>query len=157
MTLEQLHDPANTALLGMIPREQLDRLLDQFCGDIAPEFLGFVGIYQRLAEIIPHHWAVVDLGCAYAPQAFFFTGHKAYLGVNLGPIDERFAASNTVHYAMSIEDFCAQHAPSMDRDRTFAICSYVPSWGGDNMKIARDSFKNVFAFYPAGERGQHPL
>lgn len=147
---DMLHDSANAQLLSVIPAEQLERILDQFAGDIDYEFLGFVGIYKMLADIIPTHWTVVDLGCAYAPQAFFFTSHKKYIGVNLGPIEDRFAAANTEHHSTSIEEFCAGPAGALDQNTTFAICSYVPPWGGDNMKITRDSFKNVFTYYPAG-------
>lgn len=150
MDIDALHDLSNTRLLAKLPGDQLGRIMNQFCGDIAPEFLGFVGIYERLAEIIPTHWTVVDLGCAYAPQAFFFKEHKAYIGVNLGPVEDRFAAPNTTHYAMPIEEFCKEHLGCLDQQTTFAICSYVPPWHADNMKIARESFKNVFTYYPAG-------
>lgn len=135
-------------ILHMMPQDQLDRVLDAAMCDIAPEFLGFTEIYLHLSEIIPTHFTVVDLGCAYAPQAWLFKDHKAYIGVTLNEI-ERFHAPNTTHYTMPIREFLDRHLADFDQDTTFAICSYVPPWCDDNMKLARDSFKNVFTYYPA--------
>ncbi|NTJ67495.1 hypothetical protein G6M50_05920 [Agrobacterium rhizogenes] len=145
-------DPA----LHLIPEDQLRRVLGQRMCDIDREFLGFTNIYLALASIIPRHWAVVDLGCAYAPQSFIFKDHKAYVGVDRGQ-DERFAAPNAIHFDMSIEDFIATHLAEFNLDQTFAICSYVPPWGGDNMGMVRSAFKNVFTFYPSGQRNRFPV
>lgn len=149
--IEHLHEPSNSRLLTLIPGKQLERVFGQDMCDIGPEFLGFVGIYDCLSRIIPTHWTVVDLGCAYAPQAFFFDSHKAYVGVDFGT-KERFGAHNTTHYDMPISEFVEKHLALFEQNTTFAICSYVPPWHGDNMKFARDYFKNVFTFYPAGGR-----
>ena len=133
----------------LMPADQIDRVLMQDMCDIAPEFLGFTDIYLSLAKIIPKYWTVVDLGCAYAPQAIIFREHKAYVGVDASRC-ERFHAPNTTHYQMTIAEFLEQHASSFDPDLTFAICSYVPPWyGSDNLKLTRDHFKNVFTYYPA--------
>lgn len=143
--------------LSLIPQEQYDRVFRQNMCDIDYEFLGFTDIYERLAEIIPRHWTIVDLGCAYSPQAFLFRDHKAYVGVDIdlgGGPQERFIAPNTTHYIMPISDFIRDHVHEFDQSTTFAICSYVPPWHGDNMKMARDTFKNVFTYYPAGEHFQ---
>lgn len=135
----------------LMPPDQIDRVLGQEICDIAPEFLGFTDIYLALASIIPKHWTVIDLGCAYAPQAIIFRDHKAYIGVDAGG-GERFHAPNTTHHTMTIADFIAEHGTSFDQDRTFAICSYVPPWfGSNNLKLARESFKNVFTYYPASD------
>lgn len=136
----------------LMPREQVDRVLGQDQCDIAPEFLGFTGVYLSLATIIPTHWTVVDLGCAYAPQAFIFRDHAAYIGVDISD-GERFCAPNTTHYVMPIANFIEEHGASFDQARTFAICSYVPSWHqSDNMRLARESFQNVFTYYPARDK-----
>lgn len=132
----------------MLPREQCDRVFNQNMCDIDYEFLGFTEIYERLAEIVPKHWTIVDLGCAYAPQAFLFKDHKAYVGVDVFEI-ERFEAPNTTLHQMTIREFLERHLSEFDQDTTFAICSYVPPWHDDNMKLARESFKNVFTYYPA--------
>ena len=145
-----LHDEASKRLLGMLPQDQMDRVFASDLCDIGPDFLGFVGIYDRLAQIIPLSHVVVDLGCSYAAQAFFFNRHFRYIGVDLlTPVEARFAALNTCHYQTTIREFLAGDiAASLDRRGCFAICSYVPPWGDDNLKLAREAFEHVFTFYP---------
>lgn len=137
-------DPA----LRLLPRDQVERIMAYASGDIGYEFLGFTEIYFALASIIPSYWTIVDLGCAYAPQAFIFKDHKAYIGVDRGD-GERFTAPNTTHYRLSIGEFIAQHGAALEQDSTFAICSYVPPWGEDGVELARRFFKNVFTYYPS--------
>lgn len=141
-------DPA----FHLLPKDQLDRVFNQEMCDIDGTFLGFTDVYLALAQIIPTHWTVIDLGCAYAPQAFIFKDHKAYVGVDASD-GERFSAPNTTHYQMTIAEFIEQHIGSLNLDQTFAICSYVPPWyRADNLRLARENFKNVFTYYPAGTR-----
>lgn len=135
-------------MLHMVPDDQFDRILS-LGADIDAEFLGFTSIYLSLSAIIPKHWTVIDLGCAYAPQAFAFTKHRQYVGVDLGDVEKRFAAGNTAHFQMPITEFIARYRGDYDADRTFAICSYVPNWKADNLEATRNAFKNVFTFYPA--------
>lgn len=138
-------DPA----IHLMPDDQLARVFGQKVCDIDHEFLGFTEKYLALASIIPLDWTVVDLGCAYAPQALIFKDHKAYVGVDVSN-GERFSAPNTTHYSMTTADFIAVHSADFDIDRTFAICSYVPNWfHQDSRRLTREAFKNVFTFYPA--------
>ena len=78
-------------LLAQLPRDQWDLIMEQdyyAASQIDPTFLGFVDVYYHLAAIIPRHWTIVDLGCAYAPQAFCFQHHKKFVGVDIDtPID----------------------------------------------------------------------
>lgn len=141
----------------LMPEDQIDRVFRQDMCDIAPEFLGFTNVYLALAGLIPRHWTIVDLGCAYAPQAHIFRDHKAYIGVDVSA-GERFSAPNTTHYQMTIADFIEAHGASFDQDRTFAICSYVPSWyRSDNLRLAREHFRNVFTYYPASDPSERPF
>lgn len=142
----------NKKLFESIPKLELTRVLDQDECDIEPEFLGFVYIYKNLSEIIPRHFTIVDLGCAYAPQAYYFLDHKKYIGVDITE-KERFETENSEHYVMDIKKFCKWH--DLDEDETFAICNYVPPWHANNMAFAREYFKNVFTFYPHG--GDKPV
>jgi len=141
-------DPA----FHLMPEDQMERVFSQDMCDIDCEFLGFTKVYMALASIIPLHWTVIDLGCAYAPQAFIFQNHKAYIGVDGSPC-ERFTAPNTTHYECSAGKFIRNHAHEFDKEQTFAICSYVPNWFAENaIELTRQNFKNVFTFYPSGER-----
>lgn len=134
----------------LMPSDQIDGVLNGAC-DIGPEFLGFTAVYIALASIIPKHWTVVDLGCAYAPQSLIFGSHKAYVGVDVSG-RARFSAPNTQHYTMTIAAFIAEHGINFDQDRTFAICSYIPCWyGQDARDLTRAAFKNAFTFYPASD------
>jgi hypothetical protein len=157
VTITELHEPSNSRLLAKLPADQLERVLAADMCDIDESFLGFVGIYERLAQIIPNHWTVIDLGCAYAPQALFFERHKKYIGVDvMTPIASRFSGSNSIHLEMTIGDFIENRLAEFDQNTTFAVCSYVPPWHGDNSDLARKSFKNVFTYYPAGEISKIP-
>jgi len=142
-------------ILHIMPKDQLDYVFEQDC-DIDTEFLGFTEIYRNLSAIVPLHWTVIDLGCAYAPQSHLFSKHKSYVGVDIGE-GRRFHAENTTHYKMSIEQFIATHGMEFDQSTTFAICSYVPPWYGDNRSMVRNFFENLFVYYPAGSRVNVPF
>lgn len=136
-------------LFELLPKKQVERVLHQTDCDIDPEFMGFTDIYERLSEIIPRHFTIVDLGCAYNPQCFFFTEHKKYIAVDISDC-EKFKSDNCLIYHKSIEDFIEQDISGLNLDETFAICSYVPPWGGDNGKMVRETFHNLFIYYPHG-------
>ena len=135
-------------IFHLLPDDQLTRVFNQDMCDIDPTFLGFTEIYKHLSEVIPHHWTVVDLGCAYAPQAFLFKDHKAYIGVDRSG-GERFTAPNSTHIITTIREFIGSHLNEPDLSTTFAICSYVPPWHDDNRKLVRENFENCFIYYPA--------
>jgi hypothetical protein len=115
--------------------------------DIEPDFLGFVEIYEALSTIIPKNRIVVDLGCAYATQAPLFLEHKQYIGVDISEC-EKVQTQNSVYFQMPISDWIKNELPKYEPEQLFAICSYVPPWGGDNQKLVRESFQDVFAYYP---------
>ena len=137
------------ALLSLIPQEQIDRVFDQKYCDIDIEFMGFIDIYKKLSEIIPKHFTVVDLGCAYNPQCFYFKDHKKYIAVDISDC-EKFKSDNCEIFNKSIEDFIKEDISDLNLNETFAICSYVPPWGGDNRKMVREAFQNQFIYYPHG-------
>lgn len=144
MIEEQIDD-----LLQVIPKEQAEAVFNQRDCDIEPIFLGFTEIYKNLAKIIPEHFTVIDLGCAYNAQSFCFPYHKQVIAVDVSDCI-KFRASNCKIFEMTIEQFIKDHLQEFDLEETFAICSYVPPWGGDNIKMVREAFKNVFAYYPHG-------
>lgn len=143
------YEPEIDPVWHLMPADQIDRVFSQDMCEIAPEFLGFTNVYLALASIIPKHWTIVDLGCAYAPQAIIFRDHKAYIGVDISEC-QRFSAPNTTHYTMTIASFLDKHARDFRQESTFAICSYVPDWyRSDNKALARHHFRNVFTYYPS--------
>lgn len=104
-------------------------------------------VYKSLSEIIPKHYAVVDLGCYVAAQSYLFKDYKKYIGVDVCNL-ERFNPSNSEHYVCSIQDFIKNEAHKLDLDETFAICSYVPDF--EATTLAREHFKNIMVYYPHG-------
>lgn len=111
--------------------------------DWAPEYLGFVEIYKHLADIIAPHWRVVDLGCAAAPQAYYFKKHENYIGVDVESTP-RFTFENTEHWTMDIDEAVKRYR-GQNLKRVFAICSAVP----DNTSMLRQTFPNLFVWYPS--------
>lgn len=135
-------------LLRLIPKEQCYRVFNQMWCDIDPTFLGFTNVYCSLASIIPKHYTVIDLGCAYNPQSFWFIRHKKFIAVDIGKI-ERFCAPNCQIFEKDIIDFIKDDISELDLNETFAICSYVPL-NDEKHKLVRSTFKNLFMYYPSG-------
>jgi len=150
------HELISRELWANLPKDQVAAMENTEANcEIEEDFCGFVQIYKNLAEIIPLHYSVVDLGCAYAPQSWYFRNHKEYIGVDV-MTDYRFSQPNTRHVKLTISDFIGA-ACDLDLDTTFAICSYVPNWHGDNGTITRTAFKHCFVFYPCGDRMLTPM
>ena len=133
-------------LFSRIPVSQLLDVFNQDYCEVGPEFFGFTDIYRALAEIIPKHFTVIDLGCCYAAQAFYFEQHRFYYGVDIFT-GKRFRTPNTIHFIKSIQRFLAEDLVGIDLDETFAICSYVPDW--EAQQSVREAFPNVFVYYPS--------
>lgn len=139
-------------LLQQLPKDQWDLImeLDYYAASqIDPTFLGFVDVYYHLSAILPTHWTILDLGCAYSPQAFLFSQFKQFIGVDIDT-PHRFHAPNTTHYSMRIGEFLQQHGHEFDPLETFAICSYCPMWGEKTTEHVRAFFPNLFVYYPHG-------
>lgn len=140
---------ANSEVLSLLPGEQQEKVFNQNLVDIGPEFLGFMNVYKALSLIIPRHFTVIDLGCAYNPQCFLFKDHRQYIAVDEDKKIKRFQSSNCKLYPMLISEFIEKHLQDFYLPETFAICSFVPPWHDDNMKLVRDNFVNVFTYYPS--------
>lgn len=137
-------------LLDVIPQDQLDRISVIGSADMDKEFLGFTEAYKALAAVIPKGYTVLDLGCGYAAQCFYFRDHAGYIGVDLDETDRRFHAENTTHVMATIQDFIRNRLTDFvsDLHRVFAICNYVPDENAQRM--VRGTFPNLFVFYPSG-------
>lgn len=122
---------------------QVDRVMQ--AADIAPDFMGFVDTYQALSRLVPLDWTVLDLGCAYAPQAYYFRHHARYIGVDVWPAHKRFHFSNTVHATQRIEHYACPAVA--DQPKVFCILNYVNCRTETAEKVRR-LFRNLFVFYP---------
>jgi len=143
-------------LFKKIPRNDKKRVFSQPMSDISCEFIGFLEPYWCLSKLIPKDWVVIDFGCSYNSQCYFFDKHKAYHAVE--PIDtngqctELFHAENTIIHRCTTGEFLKNIFPTLNVDinKCFAIVNNVPNWyGEDSMKLVRDTFKNCYTFYIA--------
>lgn len=134
----------------LIPDEEMKEILSQDECELQPDFLGFVNVYEPLSNLIPEHKIVIDFGCYLAAQSYFFSEHKAYIGVDSVNM-KRFAPENAIHFEMSIQDFIAIELPALleihDINDFCAICSYVNDF--EATKLVRETFPNVFCYYPS--------
>lgn len=112
------------------------------------------GTYYMLSKMIPKDWTVIDFGCAYNPQSYLFQNHARHIAIEPPQNDsefhfEFFKAPNTELMFMTGQDFIEIELPrlALDLNKTFAICNYVPS--NDCCKMVRETFKNLFCFYPS--------
>lgn len=135
-------------LLQLIPSVQINEVFGLDMCDIEPDFLGFINIYESLSKIIPKHFTIVDLGCAYNPQCFYFKDHKKIISVDCSDVI-KFESENCVIFNKKISDFIKEDIADLDLNTTFAICSYVPPWYDDNIDLVKRTFKNVFTYYPS--------
>lgn len=141
---------------ALIPDDEWKRVLDS---DAAAEICCNImtcgrGYYYKLAQMIDKKWTVIDIGCAYNPQSYLFQGHARFIAVNPEWKDsdfhfEHFQAPKTEFYAMTGQQFIKEKLETLDIDlnRTFAIVNYVPN--DSCSQLVRETFKNVWAYYPA--------
>lgn len=151
MVEEKLDD-----IFNYLPIEEADRLFKtnyRMSGNVDYTHMGFTRVYKSLLDIVPKHYTIIDLGCCYAPQCYYFEDYEAYIGVDVDD-EERFATENTTHYQMSIQKFIKEVLPDLHLNlkETFAICSYVPDW--EATELARQTFPNILVYYPSGSLGR---
>jgi len=135
---QKINDNLLKELFTQYPKMAKEVMEQDMC-DIDGDFLGFVDIYYHLSKIIPKDWTIIDFGCAYAPQAYYFRNHKKYIGVDVSDC-KKFTFKNSEYITSSIEDYNC-----VDTTRLFAICSYVPA---DRDKL-RKCYRNLFVYYPS--------
>lgn len=118
-----------------IPREEIDRVFtesDTAAADMDFTFLCFEEVYQKVKEHCNENTIILDFGCAYGPQAVYFTDCDKYIGIDLpmpmGEKEVRFEFSNTEYFIMSGQKFIKEVLPTLnlDKENIVAVCSYCP-------------------------------
>ncbi len=145
LNFEKINGSLAVALSLNYP-EQWKEVMEQRLCDIDGTFLGFVDTYYFLAHIIPTSWTVVDFGCAYNPQAYYFRKHKKFIGVNLKQPNnptKKFHFENTELFDGTIADYLKTN-PLVEK--AFAICNNVSS---PDTELVRKYFPNCYIFYTA--------
>lgn len=139
----------------MIPKAESSKVLSQYHCDIFPNFMGFVETYYYLSKIIPRNWTVIDIGCAWNAQCYFFRHHKKVISVeppeNDVFLNDLFKTDNCHIYRMTGGKFIDSVLPSLhlDMSKTFAIMNNNPGWYEKenlNSKV-RATFDNLYCFF----------
>lgn len=140
-------------LFSLIPRKKIDGIFknsETARVELDYGFLGFEDVYKCVNTFVPKDKIIVDLGCAYAFQSWYFRGHKAYIGVDVSVnYKDVLETDNSKFYFTSIQDFIINIFPGLgyDKEQVFAICSYVPD--EDARKMCREFFPYCLVYYPA--------
>lgn len=139
-------------LYRQIPKEQIARVFqtsETAGSELDPEFLGFEKIYKAVTLFVPQDRVIIDCGCGYAFQAWYFRKYRRYIGVDrLSTENDVFRTDNSEFYHMSIQDFIRKEFPKTGyaTDEVFAICSHVPD--REAQKLVREAFPHCLAYYP---------
>lgn len=139
-------------LYQMIPKSELDRVFEgTAAAELGAGFMAFEHVYKAASLIVPKGWTILDLGCGYAPQAYYFTDHALYIGVDYPNIKNtiRFKTKNMKLFIMTIQQFVEEYLEKFDLRFTFAICSAVPD--EDAQKTVAEYFPNRLIWYPGGK------
>jgi len=139
MSFGELNDKLLDILIKEYPK-MTDKVFKQPMCDIDGEFLGFVDTYYYLSQIIPKDWTVIDFGCAYNPQAYYFRQHKKFIAVDFG-LKERFKFKNTKLIDNSIAEYLKTKP---EKHKVFAICNNIPS---SETKLVKNYYMDCFIFY----------
>lgn len=137
-------------LFNIIPKEDIEEVFQKSktaSAEMDYTFMGFEDVYKSVKDFVPKTRVIIDLGCAYAPQSYYFKDHRSYIGVDIHIPDFHFKTSNSSFYEMSIQDFCKKVIEKKwNLDNMFAICSYIPDEAA--RKIVRETFPNCLVYFP---------
>jgi len=141
---------------SLIPKKEIERVMksDASAEIDASSCMCGGATYYYLSKMIPKHWTVIDIGCAYNSQSYLFQSHARHIAIEPVWLDkdfhfEYFKAPNTELLFMTGQEFIQNELSKMklDLNKTFAICNYIPS-DACNLMV-RETFKNLWCFYPS--------
>ncbi len=144
-------------LFTMIPREKIEKIFresETAGAELDYTFLGFEEVYKAATLFVPKNKVIIDLGCGYAFQSWYFRDYRKYIGVDISHVSDcvlkTLEIGNSEFYHMSIQDFISRVIPNIwySLDEIFAICSYVPDESA--RKLVRETFPYCLVYYPVG-------
>lgn len=136
----------------IIPKEEINRVFrdsESASAEIDLSFLCFEDYYEEVRKNTSLDTTILDLGCAYAPQCWYFKDYTQYIGVDYPFMNNvRFQTENTTFYLMSIQEFIKNILPTLDLDlsKTVAICSMVPD--KEALELVKEIFLRHYVVYP---------
>lgn len=119
--------------------------------------------YQSIAQAIPKHYKIVDLGCASQMQQYFFKDHAAYIGVDDDDDSYRFGSDGSKHmqtvwdfnsdcelsrnttYYGDIQSFIDEYPEWTHNNDVFAVCKHVPD--PEARSMVREYFPNCLMLF----------
>lgn len=129
----------------LIPQDEIDRVFresETACLEMDYTFLCFEEVYKKVLKHCNKDTIIIDLGCAYMSQAYWFINCKKYIGVDLSFYNnEKFKTRNSDIYIMSGQEFIKDILPilNINDDNIIAICSYVPD--KELQQLVKERFK----------------
>ena len=113
-----MHEPKfkPCELYTMIPREKIEKIFresETAGAELDYTFLGFEKVYKAATLFVPKNKVIIDLGCGYAFQSWYFKDYRKYIGVDAGTACECvlniLETGNSEFCHMSIQDFIQQY------------------------------------------------
>lgn len=135
----------------IIPKAEINRVFEtsESAGaDMDFTFLCFEEVYMKVKEHCNKDTVVIDFGCAYASQSYWFKDCKQYIGIDLPFMNNvRFKTDNSKLYIMSGQKFIKEILPTLDLDmeKVIAVCSYVPD--EELQQMVAEHFKYNYVQY----------
>lgn len=155
-------------LYTLIPKEKIDRAFETSetaSAELDYEFLGFEEVYKAVTLFVPKGRIIIDFGCGYAFQSWYFKDYRKYIAVDEGTacadVLDILGTGNSEFYNMRIQEFirkyvrkdryrfCDIKLKNMDWqsvENVFAICSYVPDT--EAQRLVRETFPHCLVYYP---------
>ena len=140
-------------LFKLIPRDKINRVFQMSqtaSAECGYDFLGFEKIYKAVTMFVPRSKVIIDCGCAYAFQSWYFRDYRKYIGIDNGVCkSDVLETENSEFYFTNIQWFIKNIFPTFgySLDDAFAVCSYVPD---DNAReMVRNFFPHCLVYYPS--------
>lgn len=139
-------------LFQIIPKDKIDHVFETsrtVSAELDYTFLGFEDIYKAVTLFVPKSRVIIDLGCGYAFQSWYFRDYKKYIGVDIFTKKEDvLETDNSEFYFMSIQKFINEIFPIFGyrKEDVFAVCSYVLDEEAN--KMIREFFPHCLVYYP---------
>lgn len=144
------HEPCE--LFQIIPKEKIEQIFrtsNTVSAECDQTFLGFEDVYKAVTLFVPKNRVIIDFGCGYAFQSWYFREYKKYIGIdNTTCSFDVLKTENSEFYFTSIQDFIQNVFPKKgyEPEDVFAVCSYVQDVNAREM--VKKSFPYCLVYYP---------
>lgn len=135
----------------LIPIKEIERVFnesDSAGAEIDSTFLCFEDVYEKVAKHCNKNTTILDFGCSYMAQSYWFTNCKQYIGIDI-PFrnNVKFKTDNSTIYLMTGQNFIKKILPELklNEENTIAVCSYVPD--EELQQLVANTFKYNYVQY----------